>query len=251
LRSGDATKVLPDVSGPISFAPDEKQVAFVRNRNSDEETALTIANMDGSGERVLASRKKPEFIGQPAWSADGNLIVCSFGLNASNRTEGLVGFGVASGQEKQITAQRWQGFESVEWLPDGSGRIAAAQEAGTAATQIWHISYPDGEVRRITNDLDKYGNLGLTADGKTLVTIQYAVRSSLWIMPRGDPGGAKPITSSDRDVYRVVSFTPDGRILYNSDVSGNRDIWVMNADGTNPKQLTTNAAANALMKAST
>ena len=250
LRSGDATKVLPDVSGPISFAPDEKQVAFVRNRNSDEETALTIANMDGSGERVLASRKKPEFIGQPAWSADGNLIVCSFGLNASNRTEGLVGFGVASGQEKQITAQRWQGFESVEWLPDGSGLIAAAQEAGTAPTQIWHISYPDGEVRRITNDLDKYGNLGLTADGKTLVTIQYAVRSSLWIMARGDPGGAKPITSSDRDVYRVVSFTPDGRILYNSDVSGNRDIWVMNADGTNPKQLTTNAGANALMKAS-
>jgi len=129
----------------------------VRNRNSYEETALTIVDVDGNGERVLARRKKPEFIDQPAWSPDGNLIVCSFGLVASNRQEGLIGFEVETGQEKQITTPRWQTLERVAWLPDGSGLIAAAKETGAGNTQIWRVSYPEREVRRITNDLDNYG----------------------------------------------------------------------------------------------
>jgi serine/threonine protein kinase len=248
-RGGEAVKLMADVADSITMSPDEKQVAFVRNRDQDEEMALTIVNMDGSGERVLATRKKPNFIGQPAWSPDGKLIACAFGRVASNRTEGLIGYEVATGQERQITTERWQGFERVMWLPDGSALIAAAGESGTPI-QIWHISYPEGEVRRITNDLDNYTELGLTADGRSLLTIQYARRSSLWIVPKGNPNAAKPITLSDRDVYRVVSFTPDGRILYMSEIGGNRDIWIMDADGSNPKQLTASAGNNILMKAS-
>jgi len=31
---------------------------------------------------------------------------------------------------------------------------------------------------------------------------------------------------------------PDGRIVYTSNLGGNQDIWIMNADGTSRKQLT-------------
>ncbi len=249
VRGGDATKVMADVDGPLSIAPDEKQIAFVRTRDSDQEKALTVVNVDGSGERVLATRKNPEFIDLPAWSPDGKLIACSFGLIASNHTESLIGFEVATGQEIPITPQKWQGFVSLAWLPDGSGLVAAASETFGGPTQIWHISYPEGEVRRVTNDLESYGNLSLTADGKNLAAFQFALRSSLWIMPRGAPG-ARPITSSERVVYRAVSFTPDGRILYALIVRGDQDIWIMDVDGTNPKQLTANAGVNILPKPS-
>ena len=249
VRGGGAAKVMADVDSPLSLAPDEKQVAFVRTRDSDQEKALTVANVDGSGERVLATRKKPEFIDKPAWSPDGKLIACSFGLVASNRTESLIGYEVATGQEKPITPRHWQGFVNLAWLPDTSGLVAAASETFGGPTQIWHISYPEGEVRRITNDLENYGNLSLTADGKNLAAFQFALRSSVWVMPRGNPG-ASPITSSERVVYRAVSFTPDGRILYPLIASGDQDIWIMNADGTNPKQLTENAGANILPKPS-
>jgi Tol biopolymer transport system component len=207
-------------------------------------------NLDGSGERVLATRKKPEFLDKPAWSPDGKVIACSFGLVASNHTESLVGFEVATGEKKEITTQRWQGFESVAWLPDDSGLIAAAKETFGGPTQIWHISYPEGKTRRITNDLGNYGALSLTADGKSLVAFQFERRSSLWVMPKEDPSGAKPITSSERVVYRAVSFTPDGRILYPLSISGDQDIWIINADGTNPTQLTANAGVNILPNAS-
>jgi Tol biopolymer transport system component len=47
-----------------------------------------------------------------------------------------------------------------------------------------------------------------------------------------------------------MSWTPDGRILYPADTSGERDIWIVNADGTNPKQLTMNAGKNLQPEAS-
>jgi Tol biopolymer transport system component len=250
VRGGDAEKVMADVDDSLSIAPDYQQAAFVRFRDSDHESALTIVNVDGSGERVLATRRGPKFLGQPVFSPDGRLIVCSFGLNASNQTESLIAFDVATGDEKPITNRRWQGFVSVRWIPDGSGLVAAAQETSGGPTQLWHISYPNGEVRRITNDLENYGALSLTGDGKSLLTIQGANRTSLWIMPKENPGGARPITSNDRDFYRMVSFTPDDRLLFPADVSGTRDIWIMNADGTNLQQLTRNAGANILPKAS-
>src|SRR5205085_12004011 len=36
-----------------------------------------------------------------------------------------------------------------------------------------------------------------------------------------------------------LAWTPDGRVVYVSEESGNADIWVMNADGSDRKQLTT------------
>jgi len=35
-----------------------------------------------------------------------------------------------------------------------------------------------------------------------------------------------------------LSWTPDGRIVYVSDQSGDAELWIMNADGSSPRQLT-------------
>ena len=245
VLGGEARKVLADVAGAISFAPDGGWFAFVRSLNT-EETALMIANVSGGGERILATRKKPEFLSSagPAWSPDGSLIACPWGMIAGHKEMGITGVEVATAREKQITAQKWQAVDRVAWLSDGSGLIAPAVETGTGPLQIWHIPYPAGEARRITSDLNNYGDLSLTADSESLVTIQFERRSGLWIVPGGDPSRAKPVTSGKHDLYRVISLTPDGRILYPSNASGSRDIWIMNADGTKQKQLTANAGAN-------
>ncbi len=245
VLGGEAKKVLADVAGAISFAPDGQRFAFVRDLNGDQ-TALMIANVSGGGEQVLATRKKPEFLSSsgPAWSPDGSLIACAAGMTAGHREMTVVGVELATGQEKQITAQKWQGVERLAWLSDGSGLIAPVVETGAGPTQIWYIPYPAGEARRVTHDLNNYGDLSLTADSRSLVTIQFEQRSSLWIVPDGDTLRAKPITTSKHELYRAISWTPDGRILYASDASGSRDIWIMNADGTNPKQLTANTGNN-------
>jgi len=241
---GDRVKLMANVESPLTIAPDEKQVAFIRRRDSDRESALMVVNIDGSGERVMGTRKKPEFLDLPTWSPDGKLIACSVGLNTSTRSEHLIAFVVSTGQEKPLTSQRWQGFTQTMWLPDGSGLLAIASETFGGPIQIWHISYPELEVTRVTNDLDDYGGLSLTADGKSLVTFQVTTSSGLWVVPQAQPRAAKPITRSERPLYRIVSFTPDGKLVFPSTISGEQEIWTMNADGTNPKQLTANAGRN-------
>ena len=241
---GQPTKVLSGVAEAVSFALNGTQIAFVRENGP--ETALIIANVDGSGERVLATRKTPAFIdpATPAWSPDGSLIVCGVGILAQNNKATLIGFEATTAAERIITNQQWDEFGGqMVWLSDGSGLVTTANQ-GTES-QIWKISYPSGEAHKITTDPNwNYGSLSVTADGKSLIALESASRSSVWIMPHGDVSQAKPITSGEHEEYRHVSWTHDGKILYASNVGASRDLWIMNSDGTTPRQVTTNGGVN-------
>jgi Tol biopolymer transport system component len=154
---------------------------------------------------------------------------------------------VTDGKEKQITSQRWANIVALSWLADGSGLIITAAEPElTYVRQIWYVSYPSGEPRKITNDANNYVGLSLTADSSAFVTVQTELVPNVWLAPNGDAARAKQITSSRGDGYAGVAFTPDGKIVYTSDARGSKGVWIMNADGSGQKQLMTDAKANAL-----
>ncbi len=243
VRGGETRKVLSGVVGAISFSPEGRRFTFMKTIG--EESALMIANVDGSGEQILTTRKKPALLYDgPAWSPNGKFIAFGSGMAAGDREVSVLGINMETSKEETITAQKWQGIDRLAWFPDGKGLIVPAVEFGTSPSQIWYIPIQGGEARRITSDLNNYGDLGLSDDGESLVTIQFAQRSQVWVVPNGNPGQARPITSGENELYRVITATRDGRILYVSNAGNNRDIWVMNVDGTNPKQLTANAGNN-------
>jgi len=62
------------------------------------------------------------------------------------------------------------------------------------------------------------------------------------VTPVNDLNHGKQLTTGKLDGDRGVTWTPDGRIVYSSIAGGNVDLWIMNADGTNQKQLTSDAA---------
>ena len=67
----------------------------------------------------------------------------------------------------------------------------------------------------MTNDLNAYGtsSLGLTADSRTLVTVQAEKSAQLWVVAPGeDLSKAKQITSGKYD-GDSLAWTGDGRIL--------------------------------------
>jgi serine/threonine protein kinase len=85
----------------------------------------------------------------------------------------------------------------------------------------------------------------LTADSKSLVTTEIESNSTVWTVPAngaGKPGWnaaeAKEMTSGKDDGVWGVTIAPDGRVLYSSTASGLSQIWVMDANGNNPRQLT-------------
>ncbi len=242
VLGGVPRRVMAGVTSPVTFSPDGNQLAFVRPASSESD--LMVANIDGTGERKIATRRLPayfSFIGGAAWSPDGKTIVCGAGSYSGNLTATLVSVPATGGSEKPITSQNWVSVSRVLWLGDGSGLIVAAvPELISAGTQLWYVSYPGGEVRRVTNDLNAYGtsSLGLTADSRTLVTVQADKSAQLWLVPSGDDmSKAKQITSGKYD-GDSIAWTADGRILYTTPSGEQSDIWTINTDGSANKQLT-------------
>jgi Tol biopolymer transport system component len=241
VLGGEARKLLARVGNPISFSPDGKQFAFIRPVNLGIE--LTVADADGANERRLASIQTQSDY-RAAWSPDSKLIVFDV-LKADSggrQFKQLIAFPVAGGAETALGDKRWFWVEGLAWLSSGDGLIVMAQELEGAGSQLWRISYPEGEAHNITNDLNDYFSLSLTADSRTIVAVQTSRRSNIWSLPNGDDRRAKQLTfGASKDGYRGVAWTPDGKILYDSFASGNRDIWAVGREGGEPVQLTTDS----------
>ena len=246
VLGGVQQKVLTDIDSPFTFSPDGKRLAFMRFYPEGETAIIAADAHDGSAESKLAARRLPEkfSINGPSWSPDGRVIAIS-GTSRTNGTRSKVfGIRVEDGKVEPLSDHEWSNGDRVAWLGNGSGLafIGAHKEIGDRR-QIWHISYPSGDVTRITNDLHEYdaNNLSLSADSQSLVTLQIETTSNIWVLPEGDSNRARQLTfgaAGKYDGFHGVSWTPDGRIVYASYVGNSQTIWIMHADGSNQKQLT-------------
>src|SRR6185436_15798717 len=110
-------KVIQDVDTPITFSGDGKRFAWIRNYPQSGETALLIANSDGSGEQKIASRQRPHrFLAGtsvgPSWSPKEGLIACPVqGPENGIDMGSLVAIDVQTKAEKELTKHRWAGLQ--------------------------------------------------------------------------------------------------------------------------------------------
>ncbi len=211
-----------------SYSPDGAQFAFLRV--GGEGIELLIAKADGSNQRVLATRPYLDgFTWGTAWSPDGKTIVFSTVESKKSVRSVLWAVSVADGSVREIYSTP-NSIGRPHWLPDGSGLLASIGNIDPPfGGQLWFISFPKGQARRLTNDLMDYQpwSLDLTQDGRTLVDTVRTRVSDLWIAPADDTTKAKQVTRNDHAVGRF-SWTPDGRIVF---ASGEGNLSVLNPDG--------------------
>ena len=87
----------------------------------------------------------------------------------------------------------------------------------------------------------------MTADSAALVTVDSEQVSNIWIAPYDDARDAIQITRNKFDEVEGMSWTTDGRIIYASRTgSGKLDLWMVDANGKEQKQLTADEGNNRL-----
>lgn len=220
-----------------SLSPDERHLALTRGSGGGD--GLFLVNLDSNGERQLAARKFPDFLGLTAWSSDGKTIAYSVGSNHGGLSSGLAATPVKGGLEQRIGSRIWYFIRALAWLPDGHGIVTTAN-AQFPLYQVWYVSYPGGQARRITNDLNNYSGLSLTGDAGALVTVQNETTSHLWVVALDGSESVREISTGRLDGMFGLAWAGSSNIYFEApDSTQQTQIWVTSADGTGRRQITT------------
>ena len=243
VLGGAPKQLVRDIDSAPAFSPDGQRIAYIRGivdpsgKNTGNE--ILLANADGSGEHLLAERKgfSP---GTPniSWSADGKTLAL-----VSPETRNGVGQWILETISLRATEARdLHGFSipmgAAAWLPDGSGLLVMGPDPEAFLGQIWLVTYPQGEVRRFTNDLVDYQNccLEVTRDGRSLVALKETISSDVWVAG-ADGSDARQVTSGGNMGFGLTGFglTWVGNRIAASDPRGQ---WLLtNPEGNNSVPL--------------
>lgn len=245
LPLGEPRKIKDAVDSPVSFSPNGERFSFVRRNRANDEYSLMIAGVDGTGERVVATRKDGNnfSVYGPAWSPEGTAIVCGAGNWSNGYHEKLIEVNVEDGKEKVISQSEWYSILQVAWLEDTSALVVSAAEAPVSPYQLWRVSYPLGEANRITNTTTQLKGVSISRNGNKIIAIEHQQHAEIWVQATADAQSGKSIATTVGFTYGL-SWTKQGRIVFSSMASGNLNISAIDSDGSNRRQLTFNAGDN-------
>ena len=244
LSGGPPVKIKDGVDSPISFSPQQDRFAFVRHDKNTLLYSLVVSPIDGSSEQILATRQNGDALSiyGPAWSPDGNLIVCPIRSWTNGFKVSLIAIDVNNGREKLLSDQPWFTILQIAWLDDMSGLIISARDQATAPDRLWRISYPDAVSQQLTSDLADYR--GVSIAGRDIVTVRNDWTWDL-IVTDSTKDSAHPSTiASGVGVPYGVTWAGSNRIVFSAMAQDTLNIARINSDGSDQVPLTVKSKDN-------
>ncbi len=192
---GTPRLIVDGLISPIGWAPDGQRFAYLDQRrdpkvpgplviaHADGTSAVTYATYDVDADlRALYTLNSSGFSDgttfAPSWSPDGAQIVLRGRIRETadtSATQLIVVVDVAPRVDRRPARRR------SAWLANDALILNQSAREG-APEQFWRMSYPDGELTRLTNDLSDYRYMSLTADLRALVTARRDRRVGTWIV---------------------------------------------------------------------
>ncbi len=232
----------------ISFSPNGHEFAFSTFNGDAGEGGLFVAHADGSGERRIALAKFPQYLAHPAWSPRGDVIAYASTQRGFLRYDLVIQAHRAGAPIRVLTPYAWLGDIDSAWIEKGAALVFSAEDV-RGRRQIWTITYPGGVLRSVTNDLDSYSEVSVSADSRVLAATRIERTMALWLVPPAQSHPVEephPITTANTalDGSNSLAWTPDNRITFSSLMSGSGELWIIDADGQHRRRLTDTGAQN-------
>ena len=146
-------------------------------------------------------------------------------------------------QDKPVEQTQLPENEATAPTSDAAGALPPPAPASTAAgakdakPAKWDVNAPRGlrtKQVRMTTDEGSWMNVDVSPDGRTLA---FDLLGDIYTMPIA--GGTPTRIAEGLAFEHQPRFSPDGRrIAFTSDRGGGDNIWVMNVDGSDKRQVT-------------
>jgi Tol biopolymer transport system component len=244
VLGGTPRKLFTGIKSSLSFSPDGKQIAYFDFY--EDEDRLMIAGADGSGQRQLAMRHGDEFFFEDefatvSWSPDGKTLATPV-ANARENYMSIATVSVATGEVKFLTPRRWVEVRQAVWF-DASTVLATIEEKPGEVFSIWQVAYPSGVATKLTNDLNSYPTISLTADAVSIAAVKSDIEDNIWVMPAFDAARATQVIQG-RNLVARPGWTPDGKLICPIKGPVGGDLYLVDPLTGNRKQLTADSGAN-------
>jgi class 3 adenylate cyclase/Tol biopolymer transport system component len=233
-RLGGEPKIIR--RGPIldfAISPDGKRLAVPKWPE------LVTMNEDGSNEKLIGPMHTDKYVfrgflpGRP-WSPDGRLIALK-GYNEEG--SGLIIHNLVDSTEIDLMNPLSSNIDNVSWVADGKSLLLTGKRTEGEKSQLWIVSYPQGEVRQITSDANGFRRLSASADCKSLLAIQSTSAKSLWVLPSEDEFKIQKVQTGEQELQGWMSWTADNRLLFVTGDSRENSLKAVHTDGSKPTTL--------------
>ena len=217
------------VQAMLSWSPDGKHLAF-QDKTPSGQWGISVVNVDTLKKDWWGSPSEGCVLSRvPAFSPDGSslAVACTmtFGVNA-------LFVGPAAGGTGRPVAHVLGDFSGMTWTADSRNLIFGLNG------DLWRVDAAGGEPEKLLAGQDA-AMPTISPDGNRLAyTTQRVYNVNLWQVTLATPtrsaGPPVKLISSSRTQTRP-SFSPDGlRLVFESTRSGTQEVWISDADGSNP-----------------
>ena len=219
VLGGTPQTIIRGIDSDIAFSPDGRRIAFARVNDPEAgKYRLMTSNLNGGDEQVLnavaPASDAPAFV---AWSPrDGQLA-----YRLCKPDKALGGIALFDIETKKIG--RFATFDDkltqdFKWLPDGRGLLSLYSRKGPdyyQRSQIGIVAEGTDQLQPITRDTNSYATLTLSADGKTLATVQTKSTQNLYVLPAAGSQSptANPLLPQGQNVYGF-DWSADGNLVF-------------------------------------
>jgi serine/threonine protein kinase len=234
---GPERKLLQITGSSVAWSPDARWLVFADGKP----TSLYLFSVT-TGERKRLTTPPADSLGDdfPAFSPDGRRLafIRAMLANVTNI------YDLSLGKDFQplavpVKLSKTGKFSAPAWTADGRDLIFS--EYGTSITDhLWRMRAAEGAAASLV--LSDGGIApAISRQGTRLVFAREINDNNIWRVPAQEGAGKTapvPLIASTRS-DQVGRYSPDGKqIAFVSDRTGQSEIWIANADGTNQIQLT-------------